>query len=181
MELCWQNTAMRSQVIGNNTLNSFIFFNIYIPKSIYATGTYTILCKGEMPGKEEKKMISINGRNVNLFDSMFDYINDADLTRYVISDGKVREAPFVEPIKPLEDSDFMVWIDDKITYEGDTYVKVNFGEDDSEEYGESILLESALDEEVYMIFTEKETGIPVYVPESGYIYEIRETAEQNLD
>jgi hypothetical protein len=144
-------------------------------------GTYTILCKGEMPGKEEKKMISINGRNVNLFDSMFDYINDADLTRYVISDGKVREAPFVEPIKPLEDSDFMVWIDDKITYEGDTYVKVNFGEDDSEEYGESILLESALDEEVYMIFTEKETGIPVYVPESGYIYEIRETAEQNLD
>jgi len=40
---CWQNTAMRSQVIGNNTLNSFIFFNIYIPKSIYVMGTYTIL------------------------------------------------------------------------------------------------------------------------------------------
>jgi len=127
-------------------------------------------------------MIQINGRNVNLYNSMFDYVNDADLTDYEISDGIVREVPFVEPIKPYDDSNFMVWVDDKITYDGDTYVKVNFGEDDDpEEYGESFLLESALDEEVYMIYTEKEAGIPVYVPEDGYIYENRETAELNLD
>ena len=127
-------------------------------------------------------MIQINGRNVNLYNSMFDYVNDADLTDYKISDGIVREVPFVEPIKPIEDSNFMIWIDDKITYEGDIYVKVNFGEDDDpEEYGESFLLESALDEEVYMIYTEKETGIPVYVPENGFIYENMKTAEMNLD
>ena len=101
-------------------------------------------------------MITINERNVNLYDSMYDYVNDADLSHYVISDGKVREVPFVEPIKPLDDSDFMVWIDDKITYEGNTYVKVNFGEDDSEDYGESFLLESALDEEVFLIYNKIE-------------------------
>lgn len=127
-------------------------------------------------------MIQINGRNVNLYKSMFDYVNDADLTDYVISDGIVRDTPFVEPIKPYEDSNFMIWIDDKITYEGDIYVKVNFGEDDDpEEYGESFILESALDEEVYMIYTEKEAGIPVYVPENGFIYENMKTAEMNLD
>lgn len=128
-------------------------------------------------------MITINGRNVNFFDSMFDYVNGADLTNYVISDGKVRKVPFVEPIKPFDDSDFMVWIDDKLTYEGLTYAKVNFGEDDSEEYGESFLLESALSEEVFMIFSEKKIGIPEYVPYNNKIYETRELAylSGNLD
>lgn len=125
-------------------------------------------------------MITINGRNVNLFESMYDYVNDADLTHYVISDGKVREVPFVEPIKPLDDSDFMV-CDDKLTYEGNTYVKVNFGEDDSEDYGESFLLESALDEEVFMVFTEKVKGIPEYVPATNYIYGSLKTAELNRE
>lgn len=129
-------------------------------------------------------MITINGRNVNLFDSMYDYVNDADLTNYEISDGKVRDVPFVEPIKPFDDSNFMIWIEDKITYEGSTYVKVNFGEDDDpEEYGESFLLESALDEEVFMIYTEKEKEIPVYVPLNNVIYETEELAKLsgNLD
>ena len=127
--------------------------------------------------------IIIDGRKVRLFDSMYDYVNDADLTHYIISDGKVREVPFVEHIKPYEDSDFMVWIEDKLEYEGLTYVKVNFGEDDSEEYGESFLLESALDEEVFMIFTEKEKGITEYVPLNNIIYETEELAyiSGNLD
>ena len=101
-------------------------------------------------------MITINERNVNIFGSMYDYVEDADFGYYEIQDGKVRKTPFVEPIKPLDDSDFMVWIDDKITYEGNTYVKVNFGEDDSEDYGESFLLESALDEEVFLIYNKIE-------------------------
>lgn len=126
--------------------------------------------------------IIIDGRKVRLYDSMYDYVNDADLTHYIISDGKVREVPFVEHIKPYEDSDFMV-IEDKLEYEGLTYVKVNFGEDDSEEYGESFLLESALDEEVFMIFTEKEKGITEYVPLNNIIYETEELAyiSGNLD
>jgi len=127
--------------------------------------------------------ILIDERNVRLYNSMYDYVNDADLTHYIISDGKVREVPFVEPIKPCEDSDFMVWIDDKLKYEGLTYVKVNFGEDDSEEYGESFLLESALTEEVFMIFSEKEAGTTVYVPLNNIIYETEELAylSGNLD
>lgn len=121
--------------------------------------------------------IIIDGRKVRLFDSMYDYVNDADLTHYIM------EVPFVSHIKPYEDSDFMVWIEDKLEYEGLTYVKVNFGEDDSEEYGESFLLESALDEEVFMIFTEKEKGITEYVPLNNIIYETEELAyiSGNLD
>jgi len=122
-------------------------------------------------------MTTINGRNVNLFDSMYDYVNDADLTHYVISDGKIREVPFIEPIKPMDDSDFIVDIEDKITYEGNTYVKVNFGEYDDEETGESFLLERVLDDEVYMIFTEKKKGETVYVPLNNIIYETEELAE----
>jgi len=98
----------------------------------------------------------INGRNVNLFDSIYDYVEDADFGHYEIQDGKTRTAPFIEAVKPYEDSDFKVWVDDDIVYEGNTYIKVNFGEDDSEE--ESYLLESALDEEVYLIYFEVEGG-----------------------
>ncbi len=123
-------------------------------------------------------MITINGRNVNLYNSMFDYVNDADLSHHEISDGKERETPFIEAVKPVEDPNFSVWTDDKITYEGNTYVKVNFGEDDDpEEYGESFLLESALDEEVFLIYTEKRKGIPVYVPATGQVFRTRELAK----
>lgn len=96
--------------------------------------------------------ITIDGRNVRLYRSMYDYVEDADFGYYEIQDGKERETPFVEAVKPYEDSNFGVWINDKITYEGNTYVKVNFGEDDSEV--ESFILECALGEEVFLIYTE---------------------------
>jgi hypothetical protein len=123
-------------------------------------------------------MITVNGRNVNLYNSMFDYVNDADFSHYEISDGKERETTFIEAVKPIEDSNFSVWGDDEITYEGNTYVKVNFGEDDDpEEFGESFLLESALDEEVFLIFTEKRKGIPEYTPATGQVFRTRELAK----
>jgi hypothetical protein len=122
-------------------------------------------------------MITIDGRNVNLYNSMFDYVNDADFSYYKISDGKERETPFIEAVKPVEDPNFSVWTDDKITYEGNSFVKVNFGEDDDpEEYGESFLLESALDEEVFLIYTEKQKGIPEYVPATGQVFRTEELA-----
>ena len=66
-------------------------------------------------------------------------------------------------MKPLEDSNLMVSSGDQIRYEGLTYTKVNFGEDDDpEEYGESFLLESALDEEVYLIYNKVEGREAVY-------------------
>ncbi len=123
-------------------------------------------------------MITVNGRNVNIYNSMFDYVNDADFSYYEISDGKERETPFIEAVKPVEDPNFSVWIDDKITYEGNDFVKVNFGEDDDpEEYGESFLLESALDEEVFLIFTEKQKGIPEYTAATGQVFRTEELAK----
>jgi hypothetical protein len=123
-------------------------------------------------------MITVNGRNVNIYNSMFDYVNDADFSYYEISDGKERETPFIEAVKPVEDPNFSVWTDDKITYEGNDFVKVNFGEDDDpEEYGESFLLESALDEEVFLIFTEKQKGIPEYTAATGQVFRTEELAK----
>jgi hypothetical protein len=123
-------------------------------------------------------MITVDGRNVNLYNTMFDYVNDADFSYYEISDGKERETTFIEAVKPVEDPNFSVWIDDKITYEGNDFVKVNFGEDDDpEEYGESFLLESALDEEVFLIFTEKQKGIPEYTAATGQVFRTEELAK----
>lgn len=96
--------------------------------------------------------ITIDGRNVRLYRSMYDYVEDADFGYYEIQDGKERETPFVEAVKPQEDSNFGIWINDDLKYEGNTYVRVNFGEDDSEV--ESFILECALGEEVFLIYTE---------------------------
>jgi hypothetical protein len=94
----------------------------------------------------------INGRNVRLFGSMYDYVEDADFRYYVIQDGKIRKTPFVEAVKPSEDSNFIISTDDQIMYEGNAYTKVNFGEFDDEETGESFMLDSAISEEVFLIY-----------------------------
>ena len=95
-------------------------------------------------------MVTINGRNVNLFRSMYDYVEDADFGYYEIADGKVRETPFIEAVKPQGDSNFMIFADDQVQFGGLTYTKVNFGEDDSEQ--ESFLLDDALDEDVFLVY-----------------------------
>ena len=91
---------------------------------------------------------------------MYDYVEDADFGYYEIQDGKVRKTPFVEAVKPCEDSNFGVWINDDLKYEGNTYVRVNFGEDDSD--AESFLIESALDEEVFLIYDSVEGKTTTY-------------------
>jgi len=98
----------------------------------------------------------INRRNVNLFGTMFEYVEDADFGYYETADGKIRETPFIEAVKPQESSDFMIFPEDQIQYEGKTYTKVNFGEYDDEEIGETFLLDSALDEEVFLIYNKVE-------------------------
>ena len=104
--------------------------------------------------------ITIDGRKVRLYRSMYDYVEDADFGYYEIQDGKERETPFFEAVKPQEDSNFGIWINDDLKYEGNTYVRVNFGEDDSD--AESFLIESALDEEVFLIYDSVEGKTTTY-------------------
>ncbi len=102
----------------------------------------------------------INNRDVKLFESMYDYVEDADFGYYRTADGKERETPFVGIVQPQDDSNFMTFADDHIHYEGNNYTKVNFGEDDSEQ--ESFLLDSALEENIFLIYNKVAGTIATY-------------------
>lgn len=100
----------------------------------------------------------VNGRNVKLFDTMYDYVEDADFGYYEISDGKIRDVPFIEAVKPQEDSNFLIYPDDTLEHDGFEYTRVNFGEDDSEE--ESYLLDT--DDAVFLIYNKIEGKVASY-------------------
>lgn len=98
---------------------------------------------------------------MNFYDSMQEYVQDADFTHYEIT-GSERETPFEEEFKPVNDPDFFIE-SDCIIKDGKRYRKVNFGESD-----ESYLLESALYDTLKMVYVEgDEPGH--YVPETGNI------------
>ena len=102
------------------------------------------------------------------YGSMYDYVENADLSYYEISDGTIRETPFVEEIKPFDDPDFIL-VADGIVHEGKWYIRVNFGEHEN-----SYLLESALYDTVYLVYIEESCGH--YVTD-GRVYETEEEAE----
>ena len=103
------------------------------------------------------------------YESMYEYVQDADLSYYEISDGTIRETLFVEEIKPFDDPDFQV-SGDTVEHEGKVYAQVDFGE-----HEDSYLLESALYDTVYLVYIEQSHG--VYVAENGRVYETEEEAE----
>lgn len=112
-----------------------------------------------------------DGTNMTFYNSIYDYVQDADLSYYEIADGTIREAPFIEEIKPVEDPDFVI-SSDAVEHEGKWYRKVNFGENE-----ESWLLESALYETVFLVYTEEDHGH--YVTD-GRVYEIEEEANASF-
>lgn len=114
----------------------------------------------------------IDGKDVKLYETMYEYVEDADLSYYEISGRGLREAPFVEEVKPVQDPNFFVK-SDGVFYEGKFYQEVNFGED-----GPSYLYKNALYEIVYLIYVEREEG--VYVPFNGRVIETRDEAERSL-
>jgi len=63
------------------------------------------------------------------YESMYEYVQDADLSYYEISDGTIRETLFVEEIKPIDDPD-LILVADVIEHEEKCYVHVNFGENE---------------------------------------------------
>jgi len=91
---------------------------------------------------------------------MYDYVEDADFGYYIIADSKEKQTPFLEVKYPYDDPNFGIWSNDIIDYEGSIYVRVNFGEDDSET--KSFLLQSALDEKVFLIYNAVEDKIATY-------------------
>lgn len=105
------------------------------------------------------------------YKSIYDYVQDADLSYYEIMDGKIRETPFVEEIKPAEDPDFMI-SSDSIEHEGKLYVHVNFGENE-----DSYILESELYETVFLVYTEQSHGH--YVTD-GRVYETEDEAKASI-
>lgn len=115
---------------------------------------------------------AIDGKNVKLYETMYEYVKDADLSEYEIAGSGIRDAPFVEDVKPVHDPNFFVK-SDGVFYDGKFYKEVNFGEE-----GPSYLYENAMYETVYMIFVEKNEG--VYVPFNGRVIETREEAESIL-
>jgi hypothetical protein len=115
--------------------------------------------------------VEIEGKDVNLYETMYEYVQDADLSYYEIS-GSGLQAPFVEEIKPIHDPSFLVK-SDGILYNGKFYQEVNFGEE-----GPSYLYKNALYEPVYLIYIEREEG--VYVPFNGRVIETRDEAERSL-
>ena len=114
----------------------------------------------------------IESKDVKLYESIYDYVQDADLSYYEISGIVIREAPFIEEIKPADDPNFFIF-SEEVEYKGNWYRKVNFGEKE-----ESYLLKSEVYDTVYLIYIEREDG--VYVPYNGCVVETREEAEGML-
>lgn len=105
---------------------------------------------------------------ITFYESMYDYVQDADLSYYEIQDGTIRAAPFVEEIKPANDPGFTISSDAKEMC-GEWYRKVDFGES-----GISYLLESALYDTVFLEYTEESNG---HYVTTGRIYETEEEAK----
>ncbi len=103
------------------------------------------------------------------YESMHDYVNNADLSYYEIADGEIRETPFVEEIKPFDDPNFLIY-PGSIEKDGKWYDHVNFGENET-----SYLLESELCETVFLVYTEESEGH--YVTD-GRVYETEKEANE---
>lgn len=122
-------------------------------------------------GQDDEIICTKCGESIEItfYESMYDYVQNADLSYYEIADGKIRETPFVEEIKPCDDPGFHL-VADVMEHEGNWYVHVNFGENET-----SYLLESALYDTVYLRYIEQSYG--VYVAENGRVYETEEEAK----
>ncbi|MDD5605599.1 MAG: hypothetical protein PHX29_06840 [Dehalococcoidales bacterium] len=105
------------------------------------------------------------------YESMYDYMKNADLSYYEIADGEIRETPFVEEIKPIDDQDFVIF-SKGTKHDGDWYTEVNFGENE-----ESWMLDNALNETVFLVYTEESEGH--YVTD-GRVYETEKEAKAHF-
>lgn len=119
--------------------------------------------------------IEIDGEKIeaNMYESMWDYVSEWDITHYVMN-CMAEDAPrkFVEPFKPVDDVDLGV----KDTYEidGKTYAHVNGGES-----AVSLIPYEELEDEFWTIF-EANLRRNGEWNSNGAIFQTREDAEKEL-
>jgi len=105
------------------------------------------------------------------YDSVYEYVQNADISHYSMSGDGEEEYCIVE-FSPADDLEFMIDIDsDPIEHDGKTYLRVCWGEAE-----DSALLESAFDEMCYILYRWDE-----YKQEytsDGTVYETAEAAKR---
>jgi hypothetical protein len=119
--------------------------------------------------------IEIDGteEEVQLFENMFEYVDyyGSDITHYTI--GRDSDKEFIVDAESfVEDVDFV--LGDSIEYEGETYEKVNWGEEE-----ESYINEKGLYQTIYSIYQKTENG--EYHNYNSLIFESEEDAQEKAD
>lgn len=111
----------------------------------------------------------------NIYETMFDYAHDADITHYRQSNAD-RDAPniLVKPFHPSDDAEFCIQFEDEITRDGIKYVRVCWGESE-----ESYLKESAIYDICYVRYILSFDNLADYYGEyisDGIVYDTADAA-----
>jgi hypothetical protein len=118
-------------------------------------------------------MIDGNEEEVQLFENMFEYVDyyGSDISHYTIGQDKEKEF-IVDAECFVEDVDFV--IGDEIEYEGEKYIKVNWGEQEN-----SYINEKRLYQTLYSIYRKTEEG--EYQNFKSLIFSSEEEAQKKAD
>lgn len=108
----------------------------------------------------------------NLYESMYEYANDADITHYVLTTAD--EDPIeilILPFYPSEDKTFVIRSDININHNGNKYIRVYWGENE-----ESYIIEHAIWEYCYIRYVHDGDK---YVSD-GRVYETEDDANKGI-
>ena len=114
------------------------------------------------------------------FNSMFEYVADADITHYRHTNTD-KDAPdiLIEPFQPVDDHDFAIIWDDEIEKDGKTYIRVCWVEDEI-----SYLAQSAMYETCYIryvkTFSDPKDEFGEYISD-GRVYDTTKEAEETTN
>ena len=112
----------------------------------------------------------------NLYDDMFDFVRDADLSQCTITDGEVRNVPFIETVRPAELPEFEIFGLQQIVTKGETYIRVQFGE---EIEIPTYMHRNVIEDEVYLIYDSGDHKRGYFT--DGKVYEIYDDAECDIE
>jgi hypothetical protein len=130
-------------------------------------------------GKVER---CIEGKKVNIFDNIFDFVKDFDFSMYRVVDSpceKARNVPFIYDLQPAQDYRTNIMWNELIEFDDIPYVKIIFeGYNDVSSY----VCASAVYGKIYLIMTVKTDAYDtkgIYAP-CGKAYRTREDAEAEI-